>query len=253
MLKKSIKKIINMLGFDIRRRNLGEKNLSFDEILKKNLGNEPLILDVGANRGQSIKRFSNLFSNPTIHSFEPIKSEFNIMHKVYSKKSGVYLNNFALGDKYEKKKINVTVGTGKSSFNRIKLNTNFQQNRSKILNTYANEFDSTAEQVEIKILDNYVEEKKINKIDLIKIDTQGYEDKVLSGSEKILSSNKVGVIIAEIIFDNNYDRYLTFSDLEKFLIPNNFRLVAIDLKNNNIFSSYFMADVMYFNTNKFKI
>ncbi len=61
MFKKSIKKIINILGFDIRRRNLGEKNLSFDEILKKNLGNEPMILDVGANRGQSIKRFFNLF------------------------------------------------------------------------------------------------------------------------------------------------------------------------------------------------
>ena len=72
MFKKSIKKIINILGFDIRRRNLGEKNLSFDEILKKNLGNEPLILDVGANRGQSIKRFFNLFSNPTIQSFLPL-------------------------------------------------------------------------------------------------------------------------------------------------------------------------------------
>lgn len=253
MFKKSIKKIINILGFDIRRRNLGEKNLSFDEILKKNLGNEPLILDVGANRGQSIKRFFNLFSNPTIHSFEPIKSEFNTMHKAYSKKSGVFLNNFALGDKYEKKEINVTIGTGKSSFNNIKLDTNYQRNRSKLLNTYANEFNSTTEQVEIKILDDYIEEKKINTIDLIKIDTQGYEDKVLSGSKKILSSNNVGIIIAEIIFDNNYDRYLTFSDLEKYLIPNNFRLVAIDLKNNNIFSSYFMADVMYFNKDRFKI
>ena len=109
------------------------------------------------------------------------------------------------------------------------------------------------ESLEIKILDDYIEEKKINIIDLIKIDTQGYEDKVLSGSKKILSSNNVGIIIAEIIFDNNYDRYLTFSDLEKYLIPNNFRLVAIDLKNNNIFSSYFMADVMYFNKDRFKI
>ena len=70
--------------------------------------------------------------------------------------------------------------------------------------------------------------------------------------QKILSSNNVGIIIAEIIFDNNYDRYLTFSDLEKYLIPNNFRLVAIDLKNNNIFSSYFMADVMYFNKDNLK-
>ena len=35
-------------------------------------------------------------------------------------------------------------------------------------------------------------------------------------------------IESEIMFDDVYEKYLTFSDLEKYLIPNNFRLVGIN-------------------------
>ena len=46
----------------------------------------------------------------------------------------------------------------------------------------------------------------------------------------------------------------SFSDIEKFLIPNNFRMVGINLINNNLFSGLvFFADVMYFNKNYYKI
>ena len=67
------------------------KHNSFDAIhtyLLKNLlniDNEILVFDVGANEGDSIKRFRNLFTNLQIHSFEPtedlykkIKKNFNL-------------------------------------------------------------------------------------------------------------------------------------------------------------------------------
>ena len=55
------------------------------------------------------------------------------------------------------------------------------------------------------------------------------------------------------MFDDDYETYLTFSDLEKYLIPNNFRLVGINTTNNNLFSGIvFFADVLYFNKKKFK-
>ena len=66
-------------------------------------------------------------------------------------------------------------------------------------------------------------------IDVVKIDTQGYEDKVLEGSLETIKKNRIGIIVTEIMFDNIYDRYFSFSDLEKFLIPYNFRMVGIDL------------------------
>ena len=58
-------------------------------------------------------------------------------------------------------------------------------------------------------------------------------------------------IESEIMFDDVYEKYLTFSDLEKYLIPNNFRLVGINTTNNNLFSGIvFFADVLYFNKKK---
>ena len=56
------------------------------------------------------------------------------------------------------------------------------------------------------------------------------------------------------MFDNVYDKYFSFSDIEKFLIPNNFRMVGINLINNNLFSGLlFVADVMYFSKSHYKI
>jgi len=89
---------------------------------------------------------------------------------------------------------------------------------------------------------------------LIKIDTQGYEDKILKGSKKILSEGKVSAIECEIMFDNVYDKYLNFSDLERYLLPNNFRMVGLNLINNNLFSGLtFFGDVLYFNRKKFNL
>ena len=72
-LKRFVKIFFNSLGFDLKRINPEVKNLSFDEILKQNLSQDPLILDVGANKGQTIRRFLDLFDNPTIHAFEPVE------------------------------------------------------------------------------------------------------------------------------------------------------------------------------------
>ena len=86
------------------------------------------------------------------------------------------------------------------------------------------------------------------------MDTEGYEDKVLDGAINTLRENKIKIIVTELIFDNGRDKYLSFSDLEKYLIPNNYRLVGIDLENNNLFSGLvFLAEVMYFDKNFFNL
>ena len=52
----------------------------------------------------------------------------------------------------------------------------------------------------------------------------------------------------EIIFDNVYDKYFSFSDIEKFLLPYNFRMVGIYLSSNSLFGNLtFFADVFYLN------
>ena len=102
--------------------------------------------------------------------------------------------------------------------------------------------------ISIETLDDYIKDHNLEKIDLLKVDTQGYEDKVFEGTINNLKNKKVGAVITEIMFDDVYSRYLSFSDIEKYLVPNNFRMVGIDLANNNLFSGLvFFADVYYLN------
>ena len=80
--KKIVKKIINIFGYEIKKKDLEIEELSFDQILKKKLiKKKPIIFDVGANNGQSIERFLNLFQGAKIHSFEPLQNEFENLKK----------------------------------------------------------------------------------------------------------------------------------------------------------------------------
>jgi len=254
ILKKFIKKTFKYFGLEINKINKEIKNLSFDEIYKEKIKKNPIIFDVGANKGQSIDRFKKIFENPIIHAFEPIKFEFDILKKKYSEDNSVILNNYAIGDKNEIKEFHIMAQTGNSSFNKLTSNTDWLKIRSKQFSTSMEGFTKETQKVEIKTLDQYCEKLNINNIDLLKIDTQGYEDKVLEGCKNIFSKNIVASIESEIMLDDVYEKYFTFSDYEKILIPQNFRLVGINTSNNNLFSGIvFFADILYFNKKKFDI
>jgi len=254
MIKKLVKKTINKLGFDSKRYNPQHKQLNFDDLLKDKISNNPIIFDVGANKGQSIEKYLKMFEKPIIHSFEPIKTEFDYMCSKFKNNKNIFLNNFALGNKIEEKEFNVTAKTGNSSFNKINLGTDWLKVRSKHYNTSEEGYVTSVQKVNVIKLDDYCKDKNINVIDLVKIDTQGYEDKVLEGSLNSIKQNKIKAIVTEIMFDNVYDKYFSFSDLEKYIIPYNFRMVGIQLSNNNLFSGLiFSANVYYFNKNFYKL
>ena len=80
----------------------------------------------------------------------------------------------------------------------------------------------------------------------MKIDTQGFEDKVLLGSSEMIKNQSIKFLELEIIQKEAYEKYFSFYDLEKLLIPNDYRLCSIHLSNNNIFEgNVFFADNLY--------
>ena len=253
-MKKFIKRTINKLGFDLTRYNPGNSQINFDDLLKDKISNNPIIFDVGGNKGQSIEKYLKIFDKPIIHSFEPVKTEFDYMYNKFKNNKNIFLNNLALGDKAEEKEFNVTAQTGNSSFNKINPGTDWLKTRSKQSNTSEEGYVTSVQKVNVIKLDDYCKDNNISVIDLVKIDTQGHEDKVLEGSLNLIKQNKIKAIVTEIMFDNVYDKYVSFSDIEKFIIPYNFRMVGIDLTNNNLFSDLvFFADVYYFNKYYHKI
>ena len=245
-MKKIINKILSNFGFSINKvRN--KKELSFDDIYKLKLNQSPIIFDIGANRGQSIERFLKIFPNCTIHAFEPVKKEFLNLKEKFLTNKNIYINNFALGDKIEDKKLNVMARSATSSFYDLNENTEWLKITSKQYNTNTKDFKKSSEDVKVITLDHYCEDKGIEFIDLIKIDVQGYEDKVLAGSKKIFSKDIVNAVETEIMFDDVYEKHLSFSDIERHLLPN-FRFCGIKTYNNNLFEGInFFAEVLYIN------
>ena len=79
-MKKVVKNFFNFFGLKISKIHPDIKEITFDEVYVRHLTN-PLIFDIGANRGQSIDRFKKIFKNPIIHSFEPNPDEFKKLKK----------------------------------------------------------------------------------------------------------------------------------------------------------------------------
>ena len=111
------------------------------------------------------------------------------------------------------------------------------------LNEYKNS-NNIQRQVEVIKMSEYVNENQINEIDLLKIDTQGYEPEVLKGFESKLSTVKV--VLCELMFYDFYDRSLSFSDIEKFLLPFGFKLYDIShISKNPMNGRTDWVDVIY--------
>ena len=119
---------LHNLGIDISKI---EKKHPFNKINKKFFKDENLVIfDVGANRGQTIKRFNSIFNNTNIHSFEPLPNAYADMYKNNSNNKNIVLNNYAIGSSKEKKTFNVNVRDVASSFVKLNLNSQYAINRS---------------------------------------------------------------------------------------------------------------------------
>jgi hypothetical protein len=79
--------------------------------------------------------------------------------------------------------------------------------------------------VEVKTIDSVVEEHGIERIDLLKIDTQGYDLEVLRGGTEALRSGVIGNVLVELNFVKMYESQSDANAIIQFLTERNLRLV----------------------------
>lgn len=216
----------------------------------------PIIFDVGANNGSSLVIFKNYWPTSDVHCFEPQKECWPDLEKCAKNYDfgNIYINKFAVGHKNIKsaKFYSHDLNTGISGFNKINLKSSDSIQLDKIkdnddlLSSYAGTLNHERE-VNIMPIKEYLKNHKdIKKIDLLKIDTQGFEPEVLEGFGKDLS--KVHVISTELMFYDYYERKLSFTDIEKFMIPYNFKLYDIShVAKNPMNGRTDWIDVIYVN------
>ena len=191
--------------------------------LKKKLNSNITVIDVGAHHGETISMLNKNFNIKELHAFEASPLNFKILSKKFSKKkyeNKVILNNFALGESEYKSFINQTIESSSSTINDIDENTNYFKRKKKILTFFINKKFSKRIPIKVIALDSYLKDKSLNHIDLIKIDTEGYEFMVLKGLFKGFTN--VDIIYFEHHYDNMIKKGYKFTDINNLLLKNNF-------------------------------
>jgi FkbM family methyltransferase len=210
--------------------------IKIKKFLKKNIFfKKPIIFDVGCHKGKITKIFFDLYNHSKIYCFEPNK----LLHKTIRQNNlnkNLTVNSYAVGEKVEEKLFSLDDLDLTSSLSKINKNSFYLKIKKMILGISKN---SLTKKVKVITIDNFCRIKKITRIDLIKIDVEGYEYMVLLGSKKMIKNTNY--IIIEIQKNSMYKDY-SKKKIETFLKKNNFYL----LKKFN-FPLMFFEDRIYKN------
>lgn len=211
--------------------------------------NLDVVFDVGAHKGEFVKLITNNFKTNKIYSFEPSEKSFIILKKNIVDKiknaNQIFLNNFGLGITNEKKKFKQMKESSSSTLSEINTDTKYFKRKNFFLNFGLK--SKTFEETTVNVKDgfSFIEEKKIKKIDLLKIDTEGHEYFVIKGFGENLK--KIKVIFFEHHYDNMIIKNYTFSDIHNYLIEKDFKA---DSKFKMPFRKSF--EYIYLNKNKYE-
>lgn len=163
------------------------------------------ILDVGANRGQFAQRITAVFPQAQIYCFEPLPAAF------------AELERWAKSRPQQARALSVALGERAGSLE-MHWHLNHDGSSSFLQTTTLSEtlYPMTERQerlaVPMSTLDQAVAElPPLEKEILIKLDVQGYEDRVIRGGRETFRQAKV--CIAEINLDVLYDEQASFKDI----------------------------------------
>ena len=190
---------------------------------KKELKDKVLtIIDIGAHKGETINFFMKNFYIKKIFAFEPNKSLFKDLEKK-RKNNQLKLFNFGVGEKNEVRYLNIMTDSSSSTFNTLNENSNYFKKKKKILSFFLNEnvIIKKIQKIEIVNLSEIISSNNIEEIDVLKIDTEGFEFNVLKGIKKEHLEN-IHFIHLEHHYDLMIDKGYKFRDIDKFLKLNHF-------------------------------
>jgi FkbM family methyltransferase len=162
--------------------------------MEKFLSKGDIFFDVGSNLGQYIFRFRE-FDNSSlkIFAFEPVLSNYNIVNRRIKGNKNVVLENLALSDKNDYSVLFIPLLDG------IEIDTQASLNLENRQMYYRN---FKKQEIKVTMLDEYCNAHGITNIDLLKIDTEGNDDKVIKGGDLIINNSRP-IIMAEDILDSD--------------------------------------------------
>ena len=169
------------------------------------------IIDVGANEGQFSEKMRLLFPSAQLFIFEPLPGAFELLSKNFKNDNKASL--FRKG-----------CGAQKGSFiihqNESSASSSLLQMTDEHTSNFKEAVATTQVQIEIDTLDSLLQDHKLEHPVLLKMDVQGFEDKVIAGATQTLEQSDL--VISELSFFELYKGQPLFNKIYELLLNKGF-------------------------------
>ena len=208
-------------------RDMINHDLTIYELSKIINKSNPTILEIGSNIGQSTEEFLRYFPDVKIYCFEPDQRASD-KFKENPKLNGIPLFNLAISEVAKKQEIDFYVSDGNISKDKLTAENGWNQSGSILtpkLHKVVNPWCTFEKKIKVvtNSLDNWGAENYSGFIDLIWMDVQGAEAKVILGAQETLKRTKY--LYFEYSLFELYENQLKLREILK--IVKDFKIVGI--------------------------
>jgi FkbM family methyltransferase len=202
-LKRGIRDLLGRLGLEVIPRRS-------DRWLRE--ANIRTVIDVGANRGQFARTARALFPDSRIYSFEPLTDCHAELAGALGRDPRFRAFNLAIGD--EEGSITMHRNMFDASSSMLEMNDVLRKNFP---------FTGPASELTVPMqrLDTVCRDLPMESEVLVKMDVQGYEDRVIAGGRETIG--RASVVLAEVSFEPLYAGQPLFSAIDGALKDLGFR------------------------------
>jgi FkbM family methyltransferase len=218
-MKQNLKGLLSRFGLRLLREPAGiamGHDLWRDLSLLLRDARASVCLDVGANHGEMTEAMLRLDDAVRVHAFEPSSKCQAILRERFGHQPRVTLVNSGLGNE-----------EGLRVFHRYANDHlgSFLPLEEGAANPFRGEPEVSREQVPLTTLDRYAVLNSLGRVALLKIDTQGYDLRVLQGATSLLKTGAVDHVLIELNFLPLYENQPAPEEIIAFLRGHGLSLV----------------------------
>ena len=203
------------------------------------------ILDIGANKGQSIDFFRAIYPSVKINAFEPNKKLFELLKKKYNLNKNIKIHNLGVSNVAGSLEFHENILDETSTFETLNYDSKYLAKKAKVLGVKVEDIIVDNYSVAVIRLADFLNENGNASYDVLKIDVEGHELACLQG---LFMNENMSLPIRFIQLEShNDDMYLNNTkhvEIEKLLNANGFFKTA-EIKHG--FGDF--AEIIYLNKN----
>ncbi len=225
-MKEWVQSVFGRFGYQIRRM---EANVTLDNAYaeQKRLvtNSAQTIIEVGAADGRDSQSYCNDYPRATVYAFEPMPGSYE---KLAAKATET-------GERLKTYQAAVSDKKGTATFFVAEWQEASSLLKPAITGSNFDAYHATRQEIEVAVetLDGFCAANNIESVDILKLDAQGAELKILEGAKSLISNGKIGLIYTEIQFVELYQGAAQFWQVWQFLAQYGYALHNIYNINHN--------------------